>query len=56
MGLEEQPIYDPPFPDYNIIGSESKWGALIVGIASTFLLFVAAFGVAKLLSKKGASK
>ena len=52
LGLEEQPIYEPPFPDYSIVGFENEWGALIVGIASTLLLFVVAFAVAKLLSKK----
>jgi amino acid transporter len=52
LGLEEQPIYEPPFPDYSIIGFENEWGALIIGIASTLLLFVVAFAVAKVLSKK----
>ncbi|MDR2707667.1 MAG: hypothetical protein LBB87_02840 [Nitrososphaerota archaeon] len=52
LGIEEQPIYDPPFPDYNLSGSENKWSNLVIGIASTFLLFMVAFAVAKVLSKK----
>lgn len=52
LGLEEQPIYDPPFPNYNITGLENKWSNLIISIASTFLLFIVALMVAKLLSKK----
>jgi hypothetical protein len=52
LGAEEQPIYEPPFPDYSIIGFENEWGALILGISSTILLFIAGFAVAKVLSKK----
>ncbi len=52
IGLEEQHIYDPPFPDYNRIGFENKWSNLVISIASTILLFIVAFAVAKLLSKK----
>jgi amino acid transporter len=52
MGLEERPVYDPPFPDYSITRFESKWSNLIISVTSTFLLFIVAFAVAKLLSKK----
>jgi cobalt/nickel transport system permease protein len=52
LGIVERPVYDPLFPDYNFTGFENKWGNLIIGIASTFLLFVAAFAVGKLISKK----
>jgi len=52
MGLEEQPVYDPPFPDYNITGSENTWSHFVIAIISTFLLFGVTFVVAKLLSKK----
>ncbi|MDR0373714.1 MAG: hypothetical protein LBI79_09265 [Nitrososphaerota archaeon] len=52
LGLEAQPIYDPPFPDYNILGFENKWSTLIIGVTSVLLLFVVTFAVAKLLSKK----
>lgn len=52
LGAEEQPIYEPPFPDYNIIGLENEWGTLVVGVVSTLLLFVAGLAVAKVLSKK----
>ena len=56
LGLEEQPIYDAPFPGYNITGSENKWSNLVVSIASTLLLFIVAFTVAELLSKKRDNK
>ncbi|MCL2691758.1 MAG: hypothetical protein FWE56_05865 [Candidatus Bathyarchaeota archaeon] len=52
IGLEEQPIFDPPFPNYSITGLEGKWGDLIIGVTATLLLFVVAFVTAKLLSKK----
>ncbi|MGE5188324.1 MAG: hypothetical protein ACM3JE_04785 [Betaproteobacteria bacterium] len=52
LGAEEHPIYEPPFPDYNIVGLENEWGALVVGVVSTLLLFVAGLAVAKVLSKK----
>ena len=53
LGMEEQPIYEAPFPDYSIAGLENEWGTLIVGLASTLLLFVAGFGIAKVLKKRG---
>jgi NADH:ubiquinone oxidoreductase subunit 3 (subunit A) len=52
IGLEEHPIYHPPFPDYNITGFDGKWTNIIIGVASTLLLFIVTFSVAKLLSKK----
>jgi hypothetical protein len=52
LGAEEQPVYEPPFPDYNIAGIASEWSALLIGIGGTLLLFVAGLGVAKLLKKK----
>jgi hypothetical protein len=52
LGAKEQPIYEPPFPDYSIAGLENEWGALLIGIAGTLLLFVSGLGVAKLLKKK----
>lgn len=52
LGAVEQPIYEPPFPDYSIVGFENQWGALVVGLASTLLLFVAGLAVAKVLNKK----
>jgi len=53
LGMEEQSIYEAPFPDYSIAGLENEWGTLIVGLASTLLLFVAGFGIAKVLKKRG---
>ena len=52
LGAQEQPIYEPPFPDYSIVGLENVWGALIIGVVSTLLLFIAGFSVAKILKKK----
>jgi hypothetical protein len=52
LGAVEQPIYEPPFPDYSIVGFEGEWGALVVGVVSTLLLFGVGLGVAKLLRKK----
>ena len=52
LGAQEQPIYEPPFPDYSIAGLENVWGALIIGVVSTLLLFIAGFSVAKVLKKK----
>ncbi len=52
LGLQEQPIYEAPFADYTISGLESEWVTLLIGVISTLLLFVAGFGVAKILSKK----
>lgn len=52
LGAQEQPIYEPPFPDYSIIGLDNVWGALIIGIASTLIVFIVSLGVAKILNKK----
>jgi ABC-type phosphate transport system permease subunit len=52
LGAEEKPVYNAPFADYNIPGLDNTWGALIVGVAGTLLLFVVSFGVAVLLRKK----
>ena len=51
LGAEEQPVYNPPFADYILPGMENEWGALIIGIAGTLLLFVVSFGAAILLRK-----
>jgi len=52
LGAQEQPIYEPPFADYSIAGIENVWGALIIGIAGTLLLFIVGLGVAKIFNKK----
>ena len=52
LGAAEQPIYEPPFPDYSIVGFENQWAALVIGVASTLLLFVAGLAIAKVLHKK----
>lgn len=55
LGAQEQTIYEPPFPDYSIIGIDNVWGALIIGLAGTLLLFIVGFGVARILNKKKSS-
>ena len=52
LGVQEQPIYTPPFPDYTIPGLDSQWSALVVAVVATLLLFVVGLGVAKLINKK----
>jgi hypothetical protein len=52
LGAQEQPVYEPPFPDYVLPGIDNQWGALVIGIAGTMLLFIVGLGVAKILNKK----
>jgi cobalt/nickel transport protein len=52
LGSQENPIYEPPFPDYLISGVNETLGGLIIGIGGTLLLFFLGFAVAKVLSKK----
>ena len=52
LGAQEEPIYNPPFPDYAIPGIDNIWGALIIGISGTLLLFAAGLAVAKLVKKQ----
>jgi hypothetical protein len=52
LGAQEQPVYEPPLPDYVIPGMDNEGGALLLGVTSTLLLFVVGFGVAKILGKK----
>ncbi|MCL2134773.1 MAG: hypothetical protein FWH37_04365 [Candidatus Bathyarchaeota archaeon] len=52
LGLKEQTIYDPPFPDYNITNFENKWSNLIVSVTATLLLLIITITVAKVISKK----
>ncbi|MCW3983274.1 MAG: hypothetical protein NWE96_04685 [Candidatus Bathyarchaeota archaeon] len=56
LGAEENPIYEPPLPDYTIPGWEDEWGTLLLGVASTLLLFVAGLAAAMVLKKKSKSK
>ncbi len=56
LGATEAPVWQAPFSDYTLNGSDSQWVALAVGIAATLLLFVAGFAVAKVLSKKKGNK
>lgn len=52
LGLQEQTIYEAPFADYTLPGVDNVWGALIIGIAATLLMFAVSLGVAKVLNKK----
>jgi hypothetical protein len=52
LGAQEQPIYEPPLPDYTIPGMDNEGGALLLGILSTLLLFIVGLGAAILLNKK----
>ena len=52
LGIEEKPVYQPPFPDYGIVGVDNVWGALIIGIGGTLLTFLAGLGIAKILKKR----
>jgi hypothetical protein len=52
LGVEENPVYQPPFPDYMIPGLNNTLGSLIIGVCGTLLLFVAGLGVAKIINKK----
>ena len=53
LGAEEKPVvYNPPFADYTIPGMNNVWGALIIGIIGTLLLFIVGLGAAILLNKK----
>jgi ABC-type phosphate transport system permease subunit len=56
LGAEEQPIYEAPFPDYTIAGSDNQWVTLGVGVAATLLLFVAGLLVAKVIRKRKGGK
>jgi cobalt/nickel transport system permease protein len=52
LGAQENPIYNPPFADYNIPGLDNTWGALIIGILGTLLLFAMGLAVAKIVRRK----
>jgi hypothetical protein len=52
LGAQESPIYEPPLPDYTIPGLDNTWGTLLLGLASTMLLFIVGLLAAKILKKK----
>ncbi|MDR1992294.1 MAG: hypothetical protein LBQ98_02170 [Nitrososphaerota archaeon] len=56
LGLKEQPIYNPPFPNYNLPNLENQWSTLIISTTTTLLLFAITVTLAKLLNKKKANK
>jgi hypothetical protein len=56
LGAEEQSIFEAPFADYTLGGSDNQWVALIVGVAATFLLFLAGIAAAKVFQKKKSVK
>ena len=49
LGVQDQSTYSAPFPDYTIAGFNNALGNILLGIASTFVVFGVTFGVAKLL-------
>jgi amino acid transporter len=51
LGAEEKPLFTPPFADYNIPGLDNEWGALIIGVTGTLLLFIVSLGAAVLIRK-----
>ncbi len=56
LGAQERTIWNAPFKDYTIGGSESQLIALVVGVVATLFLFATGFGVAKLIQKKKGEK
>ena len=52
LGMQEHPIFEAPFADYNIAGNNSIWVTLFVAIVSTLLLFVTGLVVAKIIHKR----
>lgn len=56
LGAEEKPVYNPPFQDYVIPGIDNVWGALIIGISGTLLLFGVGLAAAKLMHMKKGQK
>jgi hypothetical protein len=52
LGVQENPVYQAPFADYDIPGLENTWGALIVGIVGTLGLFGLGLVVAKIVQRK----
>lgn len=52
LGAQEQPIYEPPLPDYGVPGIDNPIATALLGIASTLLLFIVGIAVAKVLNKK----
>ena len=52
LGSEEKPVYHAPFADYNVPRLDNVWGALIVGVVGTLLLFALGLIVAKIVRKK----
>jgi len=56
LGAQEKPVYTAPFSDYTIPGLDSVWGALIVGVVGTILLFVVSLVAAKLLRRRALKK
>ena len=52
LGAQENPVYQAPFADYNVPGLDNTYGALIVGIVGTLLLFCAGLIAAKIVRKK----
>ena len=51
LGVHDESTYSAPFPDYTIVGFENEAGNILLGIASTFVVFGVTIGVARMLKK-----
>jgi ABC-type phosphate/phosphonate transport system permease subunit len=56
LGAQENPVFEPPFPDYLITGLDDVSGGILIGIIGTVVVFALSFAAAKVLSKKKANK
>lgn len=52
MGLVGYNILASPFPEYVVPGFEDVWGTLLLGLASTVMIFMVAYAVGKLLAAR----
>ncbi len=51
LGVEDESIYQAPFPEYTIVGFENEAGNILLGVASTFAIFGITVAVATVLKK-----
>ena len=51
LGVQDQSTYSAPFPDYTIVGFDNVLGNILLGVTSTFVVFVVTFGIARMLKR-----
>jgi uncharacterized membrane protein len=51
LGVQDQSTYSAPFSDYTIASFDNALGNILLGVASTFVVFGVTLGVAKMLKK-----